>query len=600
VAGRIPEDTIADVRERTDIVQIIGQHVELKRSGANFMGLCPFHDEKTPSFSVNAAKQFYHCFGCHESGDVISFMMKVEGRRFSEVVEDLAGRAGIEIQFQKMSPARAKEEARRKSDRQRGLDLNKRIAELYRELLLASQGKPARDYLKQRGIGDTISDTFQLGFAPQDGSSVTRFIQQQQVKGEKIPLHFAEKLGLVARRRNGPGHYDRFWNRLIFPVRGIGGDVLGFGGRKLGDGDGPKYINTPETDLYRKGEALFGIEAASGAIRKCREALLVEGNLDVIQMHQYGFSHTVAPMGTALTPRQVALLKRLAQQVVAIFDGDSAGQAAAVKSIPLLVESGLEAKIATLPQDHDPDSFLQEYGVEGMEALLQKAQPAIDFLIAHLQQTMDDSIPGKARLLERVAPVIAKLPSAVARELYAGRLASLLNIDQTAVFRAIKGDKGRSYLRSERQPPDKPQELHKLTPIEHTEAKILGLLMEHPHLLHRAEKTRLISLLTNDALRATYRAAQDMQKSTGKIDSAELLRSAPVEVRDVVARQINSGEFANEGEPPRALDDCLMQLERGRLQRELQDIRGQIARAEQGGDADTARILALRKIELER
>jgi DNA primase len=583
---------IAEIRERTDIVQVIGQHVQLKRSGMNYLGLCPFHEEKTPSFNVNPQRQFYHCFGCHESGDVISFLMKVEGRRFLEVVEDLAARAGIEVPRQTVAPGEARREAERKSERQQGLDLNRKVAEHYRRNLLGERGAAAREYVQRRGISEPIAESFQLGFALPTGSSVVRLLES-----EKVSLELAERLGLVAKRREGGagGHHDRFWNRLIFPVVAAGGEVLAFGGRLLGDGDGPKYINTPETVLYRKGEVLYGLHAAAAGMRKHRQAIVVEGNVDVLQMHQHGFANTVAPMGTALTPRQVLLLKRFADEVVALFDGDDAGQAAALKAVRTLVEGGVAGKIATLPSGQDPDSFLREAGASAMTALLEGAKPAIDFLVETLQRRMDDSIPGRARLLDEVAPVIAKLPGAVDRDLYVSRLALLLDVEPAIVRRAVLGQRPPAAALQPRA-----QRPATNLPLPAAELELLGVLAGHSHLFPRAETAGASGLLTNGSLRATYRAAMEMQRASGRLEPAQLLQATPQEVRDAVAGVVLSGEFATDGDPTRALDDCLSALQRSRLERERQEIRDQIARARAQNDDVTVRALAVRLIAVER
>ncbi len=593
MAGLIPEDTIAEVRERTDIVQVIGQYVELKRSGANFMGLCPFHDEKSGSFSVNKQKQFYHCFGCHESGDVFSFLMKLEGRNFTEVVEDLASRANVEIKLQDVSPARAREAARRKSERQQGLDLNRKVAELYRKLLLGSGGQAARQYLKQRGISDDVAEAFRVGFAPPSGDVVVRLVQR-----EKVPPAFAEKMGLIAKRRGRDGYHDRFWNRLIFPVARAGEEILGFGGRLLGDGAGPKYTHTPETQLYRKGEVMFGMEPATIPIRRAKTVILVEGNLDVIQMYQHGLQNTLAPMGTALTARQVLLLRRMADDVVAIFDGDDAGQAAAVKTVPMFVENEVSAKFATLPPGVDPDDFLLDRGAEAMKALVDGAAPSVDFLIdAHVSR-MEDSIPGRTRVMERVVPVVARLKSQVARELYAGQLASTLGVDPGTVRRAVAMGRGPTPRELGAGAP--PVEQRKLSVIEQIEVKLLAILAEHPHLVHRAEQCSVETLLTNEGLRATYRAAVEMQQESGRIVHSKLLQATPAEILDIVAKEIHSDEFAADGDPTKALDDCVARLQRGRLERELTEIRKQIVKAKQKADLETIRTLAMRQVELER
>jgi DNA primase len=589
VSGLIPEEVIADIRERTDIVQVIGQHVQLKRAGANHIGLCPFHDEKTPSFNVNSQRQFFHCFGCHESGDVIKFLMKIEGRRFIEVVEDLAARAGVEIPRQTVTPAQQRAAERQRSERQLGLDLNRKAADLYRELLRGERGAPARDYLRQRGLGEAIADVFQLGYAPATGNAVVRLLER-----EGVSLELAERVGLVQRRAAG-GYHDRFWNRLIFPVIGAAGEVLAFGGRLLGEGDGPKYINTPETALYRKGDVLYGLAAAATPMRKGGMALVVEGNIDVIQLHQHGFTHAVAPMGTALTARQVQLLRRFAPKVVALFDGDEAGQAAALKSVHTLVDGEVSAKIASLPRGHDPDSFLREKGAEALSGVLAVALPAVDFLIETLQQGMEDSIPDKARLLEEVAPVVAQLPR-VDRELYAGRLALALRIEVGVVQRAIKGTI--PVVEAVRQ--SAPARATPAAPLLPAELYALAVLFEHPHLFPRAEAGGLSSLLTNDGLRATYRAAMQMQQTSGRIEPSPLLEAVPDAVRNTVAELFQPERYTSEGDPTKALDDCLSALRRDALKRARQDIRNQMAAARAAGQRDAERALAVRLIEVER
>lgn len=588
--GLIPEEIIAEVRERTDIVQVVGQHVQLKRSGVNFKGCCPFHDEKTPSFNVNSQRQFYHCFGCHESGDVFSFLMKVEGRSFTEVVEDLATRAGIEIPRVSQSRDQARAAARRRSDRQRGLDLNRRVAELYRSLLVESKGAVARRYLEQRGIGDEVAGTFAMGYAPGSGDVVVRSLDQED-------LDFAEKVGLVARRTGRSGYHDRFWNRLIFPVVGAGGEALGFGGRLLGDGDGPKYINTPETFLYRKGEALYGLEPAAKAIRQTGVAIVVEGNFDVLQLHQHGFANSLAPMGTALTERQVMLLRRFAGEVVAVFDGDEAGQAAALKAVPVLVTAGVTAKIATLPQGQDPDDFLRGNGREAMQQLLDRAQSAVEFMIETLRRRMDDTIPGRARVLEQLAPTVARIQSAPERELYIGRLALDLKIDHDVVRRAVGGERPAEVRRQlERRAAGAAVDRKPL--ISKGELDVLAILVEHPHLVPRAEEANLCGLLTNDGLRATYRAVVQLQEASGQIDPVKLFEAAPEELHDAIAQDVMSGAFASVGDATRALDDSLRALRCRQLERQQQEIRKEMAKARSEGDADSERSLASRMVEV--
>lgn len=603
-SGRVPDAVIDEVRRHTDIVQIIGQFVELKRAGVNHKGLCPFHEEKTPSFNVHSGRQFFHCFGCQESGDVFAFLMKLEGRRFSEVLEDLARRAGVELPQERESPAEARAQAERRSERQRALDLNRKAVAVYRRLLAGEGGRGAREYLGQRGLGEAVTEAFELGYAPATAQAMVRLIQQ-----EGIPVSVGETLGLVARRRQGPGHYDRFWERVIFPLHGAGGEVLGFGGRRLGEGDAPKYINTPETALYRKGEALYGLYQAAKGMRRRNLALIVEGNVDVLQMHQAGFDHTVAPMGTALTVSQARLLRRFAEGVVAVFDGDNAGRAAARRSVPILLEAGLETKIASLPAGEDPDSLIVKQGAEAMQAVLDGAVPAVDFVFTDLQGRMDPSIPGRARVLEQVAPLVAALPSPVARELYVDRLAMGLGIDRGTVARAVRGDPRPTGGSSTSRPAPAaggatgtgtPAVREAAEVLDPAELDLLAVLVEHPHLVPRAEEHGASSLLTNEALRATYQSAVELQRGSGQVPAVELLHVAPARIRDALAGAVLAGKYASDGDPTRALDDCVLALQRRRLRLELQRIRFEMNQAQSKGDAVTVRALGLRLVQVER
>jgi DNA primase len=581
VSGRIPEELIADIRARTDIVEVIGRYVELKRSGINHKGLCPFHDEKTPSFNVNGARQFFHCFGCQESGDVIAFLMRIEGRTFVEVVEDLATKAGVELPQHGLSPEQVRDEQRRRSDRQRALELNMRVARYYRRCLSAAHGEAARDYLAHRGIGEEMSERFLLGFAPKQGSQLSQTLQQ---KG--LDLAFAEQIGLIAHRRGRSGYHDRFWNRLIFPLRSPTGDVIGFGGRLLEGSDGPKYVNTPETALFHKGESLYGLSVAAPAIRKLGVSLLVEGNFDVLQMHQHGFENAVAPLGTALTVSQVKLLRRFAPRVVALFDGDAAGRAAACKAVKTLIEGQLEAKIASLPVGTDPDSLLLEQGPDAMRAVIDDAVSAIDYLIDSLKDGADSSIPARARLLEEVAPLIASLPRKTEQALYVDRLSLELQIARPTVERVVRGQRS-AFPRTQvsQRGPSPANDSGRARPvkqqqIDRLELELLKLLMEHPRLLSRAEQSHLAVLLSSEALRSAYASALSMQRDNGELDTLALMQHVPEELREAVATAAMSHEYASDGDPTRALDDCVASLAARRSACMLQRVRDRIVKAQ--------------------
>lgn len=546
------------------------------------MGLCPFHDEKTGSFNVNPAKQFFHCFGCRASGDVIAFLMRLEGRGFMEVVEDLAQRAGVELPREQRSPRQIAEEQRRRSERQQAIDLNARVAGLYRRYLHSDAGAEALAYLRRRGIGEEVEEAFQLGYAPASGDVVARRLEESG-----IDLEFAARMGLVARRRQREGYHDRFWNRLIFPLFGVGGDVVGFGGRLLGDGDGPKYVNTPETAFYTKGQALYGLAQAAKTIRSRKEALLVEGNFDVLQLHQAGFTHAVAPMGTALTAQQVRLLRRFGERVVAVFDGDVAGQTAAIKAVSVLLEAEVDSKIGTLPSGEDPDSLLLRGGAEAFQKVIDQSRPAIDHVLATAQLAMDDTIPGRAGLVELVAPLVGKLPNSIAQQLYADKLTLSLGLRPGAVDRVVAGQRVDVKAAVLQKPPK--------SSVDPADIDLLKILIAHPRLFAQAERTSLSRLLTSAALRATYATAAAMQAESGRVDISQLLSSADPSVRDAVAQAALAEDFAG-GDPNRAIDDWLLTAVRKKLQRVKARIERRIKRAEH--DEDERRPLMQTLVEL--
>ncbi|HMG24752.1 MAG TPA: DNA primase, partial [Kofleriaceae bacterium] len=344
----IPDDVIAQIRDAADIVAVIGQHVQLKRAGTSWKGLCPFHGEKTPSFNVVPAKQFFHCFGCQKHGDVFSFLMELEGKSFVEVAEELAGRFAITVPRVEESP----ELRRARGERIAMLDLNKLATAFFRELLAdPKRGEPGRAYLARRGVTAETAERFQLGYAPGEWGALA-----DHLKARGADLELAVRLGLVAHRPRSGGFYDRNRDRLVCPVIVPGGDVVGFSSRLVGapapapDGsEPPKYINSPESAVYKKGKLLFGLAQAREAMHTQKRAVLVEGNFDVITLHQAGFTEVVAPLGTALTPEQIGVLKRLTERIVLLYDGDRAGYKATMHALQMCVEADAEVLVTSTP-----------------------------------------------------------------------------------------------------------------------------------------------------------------------------------------------------------------------------------------------------------
>lgn len=370
---RYSDELIEEVREKNDIVDVIGDYVALKRAGSNYMGLCPFHNEKTASFSVSRTKQMYYCFGCHAGGNVFTFLMEYNNATFAEALQMLADRAGIPLP--KIEYSR---EAQEQIDRKAALqDVNKKAAAYYYYLLRTEAGKRGLLYLTGRGLSEETIKKFGLGYSGQSGSGLYRYLKgkgyQDALLNESGLFTFSEKEGAL----------DKFWNRVMFPIQDIQGRVIGFGGRVMGDAK-PKYLNSPETMLFNKRNNLYGLNIARSSRRKY--IILCEGYMDVITMHQAGFDCTAASLGTALTPQQTNLLKRYTDEVLLLYDSDGAGVMAALRAIPILKDAGISARVVNLLPYKDPDEFIKNLGPEEMEKRLSGAGNAFMFEIDNLSK----------------------------------------------------------------------------------------------------------------------------------------------------------------------------------------------------------------------
>jgi DNA primase len=410
MAGLIPDSFIEELLGRIDIEEIIERRVPLKRAGREFQACCPFHDEKTPSFTVSPQKQFYHCFGCGAHGSAIGFLMNFEGLEFVDAVEDLAHHAGLEVP----------REATRKARPSAGLyEMLESVSVYYQEQLKDSSEAIA--YLKKRGLSGEVAKTFGIGFAPSgwDGL-ISRFGTDEKRLGR------LRRTGMLSQGKSG--EYDKFRHRIMFPIHDRRGRVIGFGGRAL-DEDGPKYLNSPETELFHKGRELYGLYLARKSQAKLDRILVVEGYMDVVALAQYGFANSVATLGTATTGDQAELLFRAADEVVYCFDGDRAGRKAAWRALeatlPKLRE-GRQARFLFLPEGEDPDSMVRQQGAEGFSAQLDGAQALSEFFFDHFTEAVDmASIDGRAKLVELAKPLMDRIPPGVFHDMMLGRLESL-------------------------------------------------------------------------------------------------------------------------------------------------------------------------------
>lgn len=425
---RISDKSIREVLLRSDILSVVGSYVRLKPVGRNYVALCPFHKEKTPSFTISPQKQLYHCFGCKAGGTVVDFVMKIENFSFPEAIEHLAKIFGIKLEYEGKPLSELDEELEK-------LYEYSQVALRYfnEKLFNSNEGQNALKYLKNRGINETTLKTFGLGYALSAWDGFVSFVQSNNYDIETF-----EKLGLVIRKENGE-YYDRFRGRIIFPIYSTSGRVIAFGGRLIIDDDEqPKYLNSPESKIYIKGKTLFGLFQTKDEIRKSQSVILVEGYMDFLSLYQSGIKNVVASAGTALTTDQIFILSRTAPNLFLIFDGDEAGQKAAVRSIELLLQTDVNFKIVALPENEDPDSFIKNYGVEEFRHLIENGKNYIDYIysLAEKHNALSDS-QSKLKVVDSVIEFTARVKDPVKRELLARDVASKFKLTDSSVLQKL-------------------------------------------------------------------------------------------------------------------------------------------------------------------
>ncbi len=431
MAGRIPQSFIDELLARVDIVGVVESRVSLKRAGREYQANCPFHDEKTPSFTVSPAKQFYHCFGCGVHGTAIGFLMEYDHLGFLDAVEELAQSVGLKV---------PREAARRDDGLDAVFEVLARADRYYQRQLRETPA--AVEYLKQRGISGEVAKAFAVGYAPDRWDALLGVLG-----GDRSGVEALEKAGLVSRRDDG-GHYDKFRGRIMFPIHDTRGRPIAFGGRVLADGDGPKYLNSPETPLFHKGRQLYGLFQARQARSRLTRLVVVEGYMDVVSLAQFGLTETVATLGTATTTDQAEILFRSAPEIVFCFDGDRAGRQAALRAMEAVLprlRDGRQARFLLLAEGEDPDSAVRARGVEEFRAALERATALSDFFFAHYRAQVDmHTLDGRARLVELCRPALNRIPDGVFRDMMFERLAELARtqvpVRPAAAPRVRRGD----------------------------------------------------------------------------------------------------------------------------------------------------------------
>ena len=521
--GKIPAEKVAEVRDRVDIEQVVGRSVRLTRAGSRMVGLCPFHREKTPSFGVSREKQLYHCFGCGVGGDVFDFVMRLEGLEFPEAVRNLAKEAGVALPEEEESP----EERERRSYRDALLSVNDLAARFYEQHLARAQ--EAQAYLGgERGLTPETARRFRLGWAPADWHRLSEHLEHN-----RVDLRLAQTLGLLGTSARDGRFYDRLRGRVVFPIALPGGAIAGFGARRADwvDAEGPKYLNSPESPVYDKAGLLYGLAQARDEIRRARKALLVEGYLDVISLHQAGVGTAVAACGTALAPRHVQLLGRLTEEVITCYDGDAAGRDATRKAAELLLGGGLGVRVLELPGGEDPDTFVQKIGGTAFQKLIDEAPAAIDFFLTEARSRFaGGGIAGTTSAVEAVKPLILAVRDPFQRDVTIEAAARQLGL-QVATLRHHLGARPEARDRSGQAPrgPARPETRRPETrqaglPV--VETALLRMLIERPaEVLAELERRQALRAFSSEAVRAAVDGAREALGAGQRFDGARALEA---------------------------------------------------------------------------
>jgi len=638
----LSDELISEIRERVDIVALIGEYVRLQKRGANHVGLCPFHAEKTPSFNVSAANKFFHCFGCKESGDAFGFVMRMEGVPFPQAARTLAERAGVVIpEHDRAEDAAERRERQRKERLQAVME---EACRFYEQQLRAHPGaEVAQAELSQRNVLDDTAKRFRLGYAPHAWDALATHLSRKS----HAPAD-AEAVGLLARRRDDSGYYDRFRGRLMFPVRELSGQVVAFSGRLLpppgtplalpgrasevspgegadsdgssseraggasrprsgpGDENAPKYYNSAESPLYHKGDVLFGLHEARVEVRRTGWAILCEGNFDLLALHQAGHGNAVAPLGTAFTAAQAKLLGRFAQRVTLLFDGDAAGLKAVRAAAPLLQQHALRGAVAALPTGQDPDSFLRsEHGPEALQRLLASAQGVLEFLIDSAAEHAGPSASERAAALASLGPLLQGVESAAELELYMERAAQRFGLSGPAVVRrelrrGVSVARPRPAANPESAPAQsalapRPQSA-KLPKLQ---AELVGVLLDRPTLFSTPHAAELRRMLTSAELQQVFDAGAGAVQENGSLDlSAVLSALGESAVLAWVKERLALQLYRERDDAEELLHNGLSRLAKQNVELELPRLGRQIHQARLAGDDALAVRLTKERDEL--
>jgi DNA primase len=574
LSSHIPEATIRHIREAGSIVEVVSDYVRLKKAGSSYRGLCPFHNEKTPSFFVSEGKKCFNCFGCGERGDVFAFLMKHENMGFQEAVRTVARRYGITVPEKPLSP----DQQYKKSEKEQFFLINEAVAELYNRCLLNDPAaEKARRYLAERGISRQTIKDYCLGFAPQRWDTVVGYLRSKNLDWSR-----ARKIGLII-QKDKSRFYDRFRNRIMFPIFNVSRHVLGFGGRIIDSGE-PKYLNSPESELYSKRHSLYGLHAAAREISKNDGAIIVEGYFDVLRLHQAGIVCAVASLGTALTEYQIQMLRRYTSRMVTVFDADASGEKAMMRSLEPFLKNNLFPRLVILPEGSDPDSFVKDHGPEAFSKRVEDAQQLLDYVIEKIIAKHTITHPqGKVAACDEIMPVLSMITDALTRDLYVQNVAQRIGVPERRLRERMRPHGTGPAVRQQQdieQPRRGPAE------FDRAEVLIIQLMTRHPPVNEIIMHEGIIEELSETTLRDIGRSILDRYRQDKSVVVADVLESLDSEQTKQYIAEI---AFQEEGtaDPVKVLGDCIRKVRLKNIKRERKKVNMLLKQAEANKD-DTA------------
>jgi DNA primase len=550
------ESLVREIKGRLSITGLVETYVSLKRAGRGFVGLCPFHDDKNPSFHVNDDMGVYHCFGCGAGGDIIGFVMRYKNLSFKEAVAELANRAEIKIENRPVAVSR-------NSGRGLALKANALACEYYHQMLTNSaEGKCAKDYLDKRGFTDQIIKEFRLGYAPQGWDRLENFLRRK-----KLPLEIAENCGLVIKRSNGEGYYDRFRNRLIFPIVDVDSRVVGFGGRVINGEDSPKYINSPESEIYHKRNIFFGLDKSKDFIRKIEKAIIVEGYMDYLSLYAAGLKNVVATLGTSLTQEHSLLLRRYTDKVAVVFDGDKSGEHASIRVLEVFLKVGVSPCIVVLPQGHDPDSFISRSGGDEFLSLVDNAIPLMDFFIEKTLASFKEGLITRNRAIHRIIEMVGIIQDSIEKTHYIKKTAEIFGLREHELFSLMKNVTQSQILESSRL----------VEKANSHEKMLLKIVLKFPQFLQVVREADIVRFLGDSEIESVLR--EMLERDVIEVSSL-LVRFNNTTSQEIVSDAIfTSNDVTDEHAARKMIEDCIRKIRLRKLEDRMRSLRVEIEQA---------------------